>query len=64
MSGIFDGGKMDPMDLAMLLAISEELSEEEKLLADAEPTVTDGFEDDDDREDSDESMPERDDDNF
>jgi len=62
MGGISDDG-LGSVDLAILLAVSEELSDEDKLLADAEPDVTDDFEDDD-LDDSDESMPERDDDIF
>ena len=63
MGGIFDDG-IDPLEMAMLLAISEELSGEEKMLADHESEPSDEFEDDDDRQDQEDSIPERDDDIF
>lgn len=63
MPGPFDKG-LDPIELAMLLAISEDLSEEEKLREGLDSESSDEFEDDDCQEDEEDSTPERDDDIF
>lgn len=58
MTGPFDDG-LDAIELAILLAASEELLEDEKLLADQESELQgeDGLADDGDREEEKDSRP-------